>query len=591
MNSNRMKYASTPTYGMQKRNFAKKQAAAQATPTPDFTQQPPMDPNTPIAPFPVQSAFSMPQNLFPGASQQPIAPYYMNPQPNAAMMPPANNPSLTGALPPNFGSVQPPMMNGFIPQSSQNAIPPYPNSMVGNVPMGNATPYGTNGQSFYPNGYPQQGTLAPNVIRGDMMGGMNGMPGLNAPLMGAGNNAFSGGTYTTAGFPNGSPNGMPPAYGNGAYQPTMNNVPMGNGGFPRPPFGGADGNIPASPTPLPPIDVDKWLKIILFGLMPLLFIPCLLDTRALDFMRYLFIALSVIGLSVIWYRQAFTPAMRTTLTIAYLVMSIIVIAMLISGDRDVTQQNSALAARNAAQASAEPSVSPEAAPVSAQETPAPVEDVGESEAEQRLATFMDYWQVNRVEDMVNLVQPSWATKQDNAASALFAVISNRTPQEYTIEGISGTSADNSRTVTMSAYIDKNNGKDPVRYRFMILMVKESGDWFVDPLSLATNDVATETPSLAPGKETVLQSLAPRMTVTPIPDPSTKLYYNADGGKYYHADPNCSAVNPKFLPMASFLYSELDNAPFKSLQPCLKCGAPTQSLGSLADEAATPTVAP
>ena len=144
---------------------------------------------------------------------------------------------------------------------------------------------------------------------------------------------------------------------------------------------------------------------------------------------------------------------------------------------------------------------------------------------------------------------------------------------------------------MSAYIDKNNGKDPVRYRFMILMVKESGQWYVDPNSLATNDVATETPSPAPGKETVVQSLAPRMTVTPIPDPSTKLYYNANGGKYYHLDPNCSAVNPKFLPMASFLYSELDNAPFSSLQPCLKCGAPTQSLGSLAEATSTPTVAP
>jgi hypothetical protein len=41
-------------------------------------------------------------------------------------------------------------------------------------------------------------------------------------------------------------------------------------------------------------------------------------------------------------------------------------------------------------------------------------------------------------------------------------------------------------------------------------------------------------------------------------------------------------------MASFLYKELDDAPFSSLQPCLKCGAPTQSLGKLAEQAtATP----
>ena len=126
---------------------------------------------------------------------------------------------------------------------------------------------------------------------------------------------------------------------------------------------------------------------------------------------------------------------------------------------------------------------------------------------------------------------------------------------------------------------------------MILMVKEGGEWYVDPNSLATNDTVTATPSTEGGKATVLQSLAPRMTVTPIPDPSTKLYYNANGGKYYHIDPNCSAVNPKFLPMASFLYSELDDDPYSSLEPCLKCGAPTQSLGSLAAATSTPTVVP
>ena len=51
---------------------------------------------------------------------------------------------------------------------------------------------------------------------------------------------------------------------------------------------------------------------------------------------------------------------------------------------------------------------------------------------------MDYWAVNNVEEMVNLVQPSWASTQDSPAQALFTVISNRTPTEYKIESISGT---------------------------------------------------------------------------------------------------------------------------------------------------------
>ena len=44
-------------------------------------------------------------------------------------------------------------------------------------------------------------------------------------------------------------------------------------------------------------------------------------------------------------------------------------------------------------------------------------------------------------------------------------------------------------------------------------------------------------------------------------------------------------------MASFLYQELDDAPYNALLPCLKCGAPTQSLGALAAATTTPTVAP
>ena len=86
MNSNRMKYASTPTYGMQKRNFAKKAPAAQDTPTPDFTQQPALDMNAPIAPFTAQNPFAAQPNLFPGMGQPQSAPFYQNAgQPQQAM--------------------------------------------------------------------------------------------------------------------------------------------------------------------------------------------------------------------------------------------------------------------------------------------------------------------------------------------------------------------------------------------------------------------------------------------------------------------------------------------------------------------------
>ena len=598
MNSNRTKYASTPTYGMQKRNFNKKQAAAQDAPTPDFSQQPILDMNAGGAAFSAQNPFGIPQGAIPGVAQSSAS----------AMFAAGQNAQPAPQMPQGYGGMQmpfpagQPFMNGGTPMNGQNgfgAMNTMPPAFGMNQYPGAQPAMGVPGYQTFPQGmqampgstlnpsmqgymlpaYPQGGAIPPSVTRSEPMNGQGGMAaGMPMPGM--------PGVYGGIGL-NGMPQGgASPSYQTASYPPVMNMGGNG-GGFGRPPFGTPSGGPPASPTPRMPFDLDKWIKLFLFLILPLLFISAIFAS----YLRYPFIIASIIALSVVWYRQSFTSATRTAITVGYLLLTIVIIAMLIGPGSDSTQTGN-LDSRNAAQASAEPTVSPEAEPLAAQETPQSAEAVGESEAEQRLATFMSYWQQNRIEDMVNLVQPSWATVQDNAASALFTVISNRTPQDYAIEGISGTSADNSRTVTMSAYIDKNNGKEPVRYRFMILMVKESGEWFVDPNSLATNDVATETPSPAPGKETVVQSLQPRMTVTPIPDPNTKLYYNANGGKYYHADPNCSAVNPKFLPMASFLYKELDDAPYNSLQPCLKCGAPTQSLGKLAEQAtATPTLAP
>ncbi len=573
MNSNRTKYASTPTYGMQKRNYAKKQAAAQASPTPDFTQQPAADSGIPLAPFPAQNPFLPPT----GAFQDPMVP--VAGAPFAAMPPMGGVPQMPTASQ-NLYPNQP--MNGypnFLQTGNVPVMPPYQQAMGGAMPQPNA--------NFMPQGYAappyaQPGAMPPNVMRSEPVGapgGMNSMPGMNGY-------GVSGGY---GGYPGGGMNGMAQSpYANPGYPQGMMNANFNGNGYGRPPYPSMEGGSPAMPTPKPPMDPEQWLKVILYGILPVLFIPCVFVTHTFDFLRYLFIIMAVITLSIVWYRQSFTSGVRTTVSIAYLALSIITIAMLVNGNgnRDLTQTAGSLN-NAAAQITLEPSASPQMAPAGAEETPAPEEDVGESEAEQRLATFMDYWSVNRIEDMVGLVQPSWASQQDNAAQSLFTVISNRTPQEYTIEGISGVSTDSSRTVTMSALIDKNNGKDPVRYRFMILMVKEGVDWYVDPNSLATNDTVEPTPTVT-GKEVVVQSLAPRMTVTPIPDPSTKLYYNATGGKYYHIDPNCSAVNPKYLPMASFLYSELDDPPYNSLSPCLKCGAPTQSLGSLkTDATATP----
>jgi hypothetical protein len=51
----------------------------------------------------------------------------------------------------------------------------------------------------------------------------------------------------------------------------------------------------------------------------------------------------------------------------------------------------------------------------------------------------------------------------------------------------------------------------------------------------------------------------------------ELYYNPNGGKYYHENQYCPSVKDRFLPLSPFTYGELDasNA-LDDLLPCPKC---------------------
>lgn len=66
---------------------------------------------------------------------------------------------------------------------------------------------------------------------------------------------------------------------------------------------------------------------------------------------------------------------------------------------------------------------------------------------------------------------------------------------------------------------------------------------------------------------------------PIPYPAsddTILYYNPDGGKYYHADQNCASIRDKYLPLqGQCAYAELDSEAFAYLTPCKSCDPPVK----------------
>ena len=60
-----------------------------------------------------------------------------------------------------------------------------------------------------------------------------------------------------------------------------------------------------------------------------------------------------------------------------------------------------------------------------------------------------------------------------------------------------------------------------------------------------------------------------LTVSGDELPAT-LYYNPNGGSYYHADAECPSVKADFLPMAAFDSALLGTPEYSGLMPCTLC---------------------
>ncbi len=60
---------------------------------------------------------------------------------------------------------------------------------------------------------------------------------------------------------------------------------------------------------------------------------------------------------------------------------------------------------------------------------------------------------------------------------------------------------------------------------------------------------------------------------PIPEDAFPLYYNPDGGQYYHSDAYCKSVKDRYLPLTGFTYGELENDPYIKLDACASCAPP------------------
>lgn len=558
MNGNRSRYSSNPTFNMQKRGLFKKssqlppekpdfgfQQDTGAVPQTFFSQPSPMQNQSIQGPAypPAADLFSVP-----GASSMGMQP--MNPMGGSFQPPPYQN------QPPQM---QAPMSGAFGAQPPQQQSFPFGQPASNLPPLGNQNTINQNG-IFSPHA---QGFTPPQMnqpVQQPLFGGMNqpAQPIASPTVQPA--NPFEPSPLQSPqqGFERG---------GGFAPQQGMQMQPAGY-----------------SAPPSQPMDPDTLWKLFLFVLLPVLFVPCLFVPNNLNVIRYLFITLCVAGIGVIWFRKMFTDNGRIVITLVYAAACVALLIMLFAGsspdarqaDPNVNQQQAAQtfgANSEDSGAGAQPTFSP---------TPEPTPTITPiSEAQTRLEAFMTNWSGAKIEDMVRLVQPSWASTQDNPSNRLFVMLGNRTPLNYTIEEITGSDTDSSRTVTMTANIDKNNGKDPTLYRFMVLMVKEGGEWYVDPNSLASNDEvknSEETNVVNDSQNSTAENwtIAPRQTVTPAPSGSQLLYYNPNGGSKYHLDQYCPSIYDEFLPLeGSFPYAELGS--HRDLTPCLRCNAPTQTL--------------
>lgn len=471
-----------------------------------------------------------------------------------------------------------PYMNGYDPryqggqtgyqQPSGYQQTGYQQPAQGNQPTGYQQP-GQNGYGGQPGQYFQQNQPAQNQRQPYQQGFQQPQYG-GQPYQQQGGYAPQGQLGGYAGRP-----GYPP------QQPPMGYPPQGQQGYAgyQQQFGG-NYQPPAQPQrPKRGFNPDVLLWVALYGLLPVLFILGLV-LSSVPVLKWVFVALALVVVVILWLRPMMAPNLRLTFTGIYGALAVVALVSALTstapgdpllnnpgssgGQNAGYTQGSQQLGSPEGQGSGLGSLSTEA-PTSAP-TPAPDNGLSSAAVEQ-MESFFYFWSVNNTDSMINLCAPSWRSSVSEPKKALFSIQGNRTPVDYEVEKITGTENDTVRTITVTASIDRRNGRDPETYRFQVIMRKEDGQWYVDPASLESHEVATATPNA--GNET------PTPTVVPTFTSSTVLYWNEAGkGSMYHLDPNCRSLADKWKPMtASFTYGQVNDSKYAKLTPCNVCGAP------------------
>lgn len=194
-----------------------------------------------------------------------------------------------------------------------------------------------------------------------------------------------------------------------------------------------------------------------------------------------------------------------------------------------------------------------------------------TEAAEVLGTFISMWRDKNFDDMVNLTTQTWRTKLKVPPTRQLMYLYQRwQPVSWTISEQSSYTSD---VVVFNIAMMMRKGtsqQTEAQWQYTANVYQEGGSWRVDPDMLKGNVVELTNADIQ-AEEAAQEQAAAKPTV----NPSTKIYYNPDGGKYYHADNKCETINEKFYDkMKSTEFSELSsNDALKELRACLKCKAP------------------
>lgn len=330
----------------------------------------------------------------------------------------------------------------------------------------------------------------------------------------------------------------------------------------------------------------EWLQMIMTFFLPALFVLCFVLLLILKrdnawLFGILFIAAAGVCVLLMHTLNAFKPSSRSTLTAVCLACStVMAVAMLfnVMNSPSCTGQTTTVSTqaqntgsgeqRNRNYSVEQPIIT--AAPQQIVDT-----SVTLSAAEQRLQEFVGYWGKQQTEKCLELCHPDWVANQDDPKRSLYSLISDVTPiQIVQVEKIDGAETDSNRTVTVLLRVS-DYFKNETFKRYSILMLKVNKVWYIDPASLS-GAITVDVGEVADKKLTVTP--APTVTATPkaTTSPDKTLYYNPDGGTFYHVSKDCSSMNAASQrKLKPFTYQELNNPPYDQLKRCPKCGAPAR----------------